>query len=896
MRACLSVAVLTAVLALANGPAFGEIRLQSRSIQPSAGTTTEFLKALKAAHGNAMHGIATFSRIPGDSERAQLVRAGITILAPFQGTSYRVRVEEWIDIPALRRLPLEVQLTALAAEDRVAPPIWRGDFARYATRPQDGKPGNYVLAPDGTLNLTVRMYPGVAEARSRALLGRHALSYAKRGGTSWNVVVARTSLRLLAESDAVLWVGPGPLPLQPENDRARVAINVDALQTLVDPVNCQVLGATGDGVQVGLFDFGMDDGHADLIGRVIRKDIARKGAHATHEAATVAGSGVRSSGRDSENVSNGGANCQWRGIAPGARLIDADAANGVDGGIFLDYITNNGMDLSNHSYQVSADGNYGSDDADHDAFIRGDGLSGSAPVPARLQVMSAGNNGQSPLGATGNQLGYFSISKQTKNALVVGNWDLVLDRIDETSSLGPAHDGRIKPDVVTPGRTLASTAEPVGGVKSAGYCSMDSPLPECLATPTFLRKNFYHLYRGTSMASAATTGSIALVLEKYAAAYGVSLDVKPPLPSTLRGVMIHTARDKVTAASWSPGNEDGAVQATKGPDFVTGWGLIDAQAAVNVVAGRQLVESKLPIGCSTQTYLFTVPPGASGTVRVTLAWDDIASDPAEPDSDSKLVNDLDLVLIDPGGVRHYPWQLNQKIVDAAGNGVPDAAQVCGTSINVQRQYTPVANPNYLSPGHSLNVNDSLPAAGIPQAVAGGRDHLNNVEVVDAPAMPGTWMAQVSGFHVPMGPQSYSLIGVPLTELPHAPPNLCKVYPKLCATMRIRQNLCERYPKLCAPRINFPKPGHLRVGFSDGGQKIVLPMDLLCKYAIDCPACGSGTLCPTLDFQLRTEGTAMRAAVYSSQGRLVKRDATASPAKRLRFYSRPGEQYVLVLAP
>jgi hypothetical protein len=888
------IALLIAVLVLTSPPAPGQIRLQSRTLEPSANATTEFLKALKAAPGKALHGMATFSRIPNDKERAQLERLGIAVLDPFQGLSYLARVEKRLDMRALGPMELRVQLTALAPQDRVAPALWRGDYATYVIRARDEKPRNYVLTPEGTLKLMVRMHRGVPDAESRAVLQKNTQSFERRTNETWTAVVSPASLHLLAEADAVQWIGPGQLPFLPENDRTRAEINADSVQNF-NVATGQVHGVGGKGVTVGIFDYGMDI-HGDVVGRVIKK-ITRVAKHATHEAGTVAGSGVKSSGHDSENAGNGGTPYQWRGVAPLAELIDADRDNSFDPKTFKDYIVDLGMDVSNHSYPISSDGEYSLEDANHDQFIRGDAFSGTTQIPGRLQVTSAGNSGQAPLDV-GNQLGYFSLTKQAKNMLVVGGWDLVENRIDRYSSLGPAHDGRIKPDVVAPSRTVVSFIDdgPDGGVKSSGFCSMESPLPQCLGTPGFLRRNFYHLYRGTSMASAATTGAVALVLEQYATTYGVNLDLQPPLPSTLRGVMIHTARDKEAAAPWTPGNEDGAVQAYRGPDFATGWGTIDAQAAVNVVADRRLVEGKLTAGCQVRTYLFTVPPGATGSTRITLAWDDVASNAGAAATAPKLVNDLDLVLVDPNGTRHYPWQLDQKIVDPTGNTIPDALQVCGTAITVKRQFMPVANPVYVSPGNPSNVNDTIPAGGVPAATASGRDHLNNVEVVDAPAVAGTWRAEVTGFEVQQGPQNFSLIGSSLTLFTVHPTEVCTFYPKLCATLRVRMGICERFPKICATKISFPMRGLVRIGFADLTQKIILPLDRSCRYAINCPVCGAGAPCRKLDLQLRTTGTSLQAAVYSSQGRLVKRNTSSSPGKSLRFTIRHGEQYFVVLSP
>jgi Subtilase family len=893
-------------LALVSSDTLGQIRLQSRTVQPSADETARFLKVLRGAPGDAIHGLATFSRAPTEQERRELERQGVRLLSPFQGYTYRVRVAKRLDPRALKDPVPGMNLTALIPEDRVAQPLWREDFARYIVRPRGEKLRSYVLNPDGTLNLTVRMHRDVAEAGSRNLLQKHAVTFQKRTNESWAATVTRASLRLLAAEDAVQWIDAGPLPFLPENDGVRAAINVDPVQNF-DLATGQVLGLGGKGVQIGLFDKGMDNNHGDVVASVIRKDNPRVAPHATHEAGTIAGSGARSTMTDSWGKSNSGTPYQWRGMAPLAQLIDANYLEGVDPARHLDYIVNLKMDLSNHSYAMSADGSYSPDNEAYDQLIRGDALNGTAPIPGRLHVTSAGNNG-AWVDEIGNQTGYFSLTKQMKNALVVGGWDVVLSRIEKTSSLGPAHDGRIKPDVVAPVRTVPlSMYAPDGGVKSAGYCTPDTSsgnrmLADCVGRGSAFgepmgpseRKNFYTLRKGTSMASAATTGSVALVLEQFATSYAVDIDQYPPLPSSLRGVMIHTARDIEAGSPW-PSNEDGAVHPRPGPDFVTGWGLIDVQAAVNVVANRKLLESKIPETCYVATYFFTVPPGATGNVRITLAWDDPAGDSAAPITDPKLVNDLDLVLIDPSGTRHQPWQLDQKIQDAAGNPLTDEEQLCGTAIQVKRDFMPVADPTYVGPGDPGNVNDTIPSppGGMPAAVR-GNDHLNNVEVVDAPATEGTWQIQVTGFKVALGPQSYSIVGLAMEPVAFHPMSVCALLPKLCAVLNMHRDVCKRFPKVCANKVSFPKRGQLRITFADLKQKIVLPMDVMCRFAIDCPIANAGGA--QRDLQLAATGASLRVAIYSSSGRLVKRNASASPAQRLRYGTRAGEQYFIVLSP
>jgi hypothetical protein len=154
--------------------------------------------------------------------------------------------------------------------------------------------------------------------------------------------------------------------------------------------------------------------------------------------------------------------------------------------------------------------------------------------------------------------------------------------------------------------------------------------------------------------------------------------------------MIHTATDIVATA---PGNRhDGAVQPTPGPDFVTGWGLINAERAVGVVRNRRLVEDAISHTCHVLTYSFDVPPAAAEPVRVTLARDDVASNSklamTPPRTAPLLVNDLDLVLIDPNGKPYYPWQLDQTILSTGKKPRPlaDSEQLCGRGIVVQRHF------------------------------------------------------------------------------------------------------------------------------------------------------------------------------------------------------------------
>ena len=173
-----------------------------------------------------------------------------------------------------------------------------------------------------------------------------------------------------------------------------------------------------------------------------------------------------------------------------------------------------------------------------------------------------------------------------------------------------------------------------------------------------------------------------------------------PFPSTVKAHFIHTARDLNDATSWY----------NPGPDYASGHGVLNIQAAVEQLRGGGWTEDCVDQGATNSIIL----PVAAGTtsVKVTLVWDD---EPASPATTAPaLINDLDLVVTDGSFARHYPWTLDP------------------------------ANPS-------------------ADAVQTAEDHLNNVEVVlyDGAVPESDWMLDVVGTSVPLGPQCYSLVWSPV---------------------------------------------------------------------------------------------------------------------------------------
>lgn len=140
-----------------------------------------------------------------------------------------------------------------------------------------------------------------------------------------------------------------------------------------------------------------------------------------------------------------------------------------------------------------------------------------------------------------------------------------------------------------------------------------------------------------------------------------------------------------------------------GPDYEFGWGIIDAEESAELIS-----EGLFREGTATTTtvvrYTVQVPENLD-TLKATLVWTDV---PGSPSAQVALVNDLDLALVDPDGNVYFPWVLDKNTPDA------DATT--------------------------------------------GRNSVDNVEQVVVPSpVAGEWTLRVTGFLVPSGPASFTVV-------------------------------------------------------------------------------------------------------------------------------------------
>lgn len=259
------------------------------------------------------------------------------------------------------------------------------------------------------------------------------------------------------------------------------------------------------------------------------------------------------------------------------------------------------------------------------------------------------------------------------------------------SSWGPSDDGRIKPDVVANGASLTSC-----------FASGDTA---------------YGVMSGTSMATPSATG-LAQQLVSY---YKTRFPGQYMRASTLKGLLIHTADDLLPA----------------GPDYKAGWGLLNGQAAadlINSVATNplapRLIEQQLTTSVTTRTHKFTWD--GTSPIRLTLCWTDPAG-AAQTGHDvrtANLVNNLQLRLISPTGTQYFPY-----VMPFAGTWTVESMSALATTgtnntDNVEQVYVagpPTAGTYQVvisysgtlansQQAYSLLITGSAPSAPNPQAV------------------------------------------------------------------------------------------------------------------------------------------------------------------------------------
>ena len=419
--------------------------------------------------------------------------------------------------------------------------------------------------------------------------------------------MTNNQLRNIAFDQQVLFVD-GSFSLSLHNNLAATEVGAVAVRS---PSS---LNLDGSGETIAVMDTGVDMDHPDLFGRIAAintqfgldsSPIDSNSGHGTHVAMTVLGDGT------GDSIATG--------IAPEANLVmyalehDPTGVFGRQGSIY-DLLSD--AELKTASVAVNAwglNGNYGAYTADSrstDQYVSNNKF--------LLPVFSVGDNG-------GSGSSKITAPGTAKNVLSIGS--SVNGSVSSYSSEGPTLDGRIKPDLVAPGDGICSArAEEaisvVGSVCGTGSHSNG--------------RSMYMQLSGTSQATAVAGGSASLAREYLREVAGIN----KPSASLIKATLINGAEDLGTPNI---------------PNANEGWGQIDLENSLNPTSSGvsldvfQDDERELQAGFSL-IYSFDLD-GSKG-IDITLAWSDAEASANAAQSESRLLNNLDLILIAPDGTSY----------------------------------------------------------------------------------------------------------------------------------------------------------------------------------------------------------------------------------------------------
>jgi hypothetical protein len=125
-----------------------------------------------------------------------------------------------------------------------------------------------------------------------------------------------------------------------------------------------------------------------------------------------------------------------------------------------------------------------------------------------------------------------------------------------------------------------------------------------------------------------------------------------------------------------------------------------------------------------------------------------------------------------------------------------------------------------------------------------------------------------------------------------PIDICHHHPGLCNLILT----CKRYPLPCECQIVVPGRDLIRFKFRHGLDNIVIPIEKICLYVLNCPGCAPSGLYPGYDFHFDNMPEAFGIEVFNSKGQRIVSDVRNVRTKTVKFKARRQERYFLVITP
>ncbi len=553
-----------------------DIKLKSKTFTPAE--RVGFEDALQVRSSESPQGyiyrLVQFYTIPTTAEKLKLNAAGIELISYIPNNAYISKVSTSVSKTDLVEMNIR-SIHIIENDMKLAPVLIKQDFPDWAVT------GEYI-------RLNVKYY---SELDKSSLLNNISENEGQVLGQLDKIktlVVQYPTLAIseLASNPLIQWIEPISAPNKSESTIGNNTFRSNA-------INTQYLEGRkydGRGITIGLADDGVIGPHIDFEGRATINTIENAGIHGDMTSGIAVGAG---------NLDP-----TVGGTAPGADLQVFRIGNLIflsSNGHILNAVENlNNLDITitSTSYSQGFGGEYNTttEFADQQVYEN----------PVIAHVFAGGNSGTQDHGY-GAGPGWGNISggmKAGKNTVCVGNLDLN-DNLIFSSSIGPAADGRIKPDICAIGDGNYSTNE----------------------------NNTFQRGSGTSAACPAIAGIFAQLSQ----AYKENNDDAVPESGLIKAAILNTAEDL--------GNP--------GPDFRFGWGRANALKAARIIEDKRYMSDNMEQGLN-QTHLITVPENVS-ELRIMTYWTDLEG---SPNSALALVNDINMQVVSPSGDVYNPWILD----------------------------------------------------------------------------------------------------------------------------------------------------------------------------------------------------------------------------------------------
>ena len=514
-----------------------------------------------------------FNRLPGAEERKQLADAGMFLSGYLPDNTYVAEIAANCDLSAniflnLRAIyPVKVEYKQMKElSDAVA-----GDlFPHYALA------GNKV-------GLSITYYESCTATQIKNFLQEkgYKISFEDENVQWLNVWVNKADINSFL---ALPFVKSAELV----DDEPKADNLVGRTDIRSNSIYTEYSGGrkyNGSGVNIALQDDGVIGPHIDYQGRIPNQFLtSNTGDHGDHCGGIIMGAGNKDP--------------VMRGMAWGANLHVYSASNYQAFTQIATHYNTLGIRVISTSYSDGCNAGYTTRAQQLDMQ--------NLSMPELIHVFSAGNDGASDCnygaGATwGNVTGGH---KHSKNSIAVANLSF-LDVRNTSSSRGPAHDGRLKPEVSAVGTNVWSTSD----------------------TNRYVNKT------GTSMSCPAVAGAFAQLYQAYK---NLNANANPP-SALIKAIVMNTADDL--------GNP--------GPDFGYGYGRVNALTAAKVIEQGRYTSGSVA-NAATSTHTIQVPSGCR-RVKVMTYWHDYQ---AQIGAAIALVNNLNTTLVSPSAVTYSPLILN----------------------------------------------------------------------------------------------------------------------------------------------------------------------------------------------------------------------------------------------